>query len=188
VADDTIERTAFIARGQAPVGFRTSAARIEKGVDVVGNELGVRGKGPTGVVGLGEDAGVRGVGKGAGVRGVGEGEGRGGEFLSARYRAHVNLAPHAMDGGRVQTKVVTPVEFVDPSGGLPATGQIGDLWAWQTADPDPVPEEVPDGVHFGREQPLCHLWLCVRRSSGSRPAQWAQVLLGTPHEGRHPLP
>jgi len=60
----------FIALGPAPVGFRTSATRIGKGVDVEGNELGVRGQGPFGVVGSGEEAGVHGIGKAFGRGGA----------------------------------------------------------------------------------------------------------------------
>jgi hypothetical protein len=197
-----IRETAFVAEGSNPVGFRTSATSIGKGVDVVGNEIGVRGKGPIGVVGLGEDAGVRGVGvegrgEDAGVRGVGstagvrgvcESNGRGGEFVSKPFRAQVNLRPHDVAG--LRSKFATPLEFDNLNGStssaLPAKGMLGDLWVSTTRVPDLVPDDLPGaGLNVG---PQCHLWLCVRNSTGSENAQWAQVLLGTMCEGKHRLP
>jgi hypothetical protein len=161
----------FVALGPAAIGFSTSATRIDTGVDVEGRRLGVLGRGgPVGVEGRGTDFGVR---------GIGESNGRGGEFSSSLFRgAQINLRPHRMISPGA-TDVSTPRQFTDPRNELPSKGKLGDLWVSDSERPDLGGEGV---------QPQCHLWLCVRPSGSGRNAQWAQILLGTPFEGRHPLP
>jgi hypothetical protein len=174
----------FTAKGPAAVGFQTrpNVTGIHRGVDVIGTELGVRGRGPSGVVGVGTtEEGVRGhgplgvVGEGTrvGVVGVGLENGPGGKFLSNDFRAQINLAPHSVFVP-AQPKPAAPREFDAPVGGkLPKVGRLGDLWAFVT-DPE--------------QGSQCFLWLCVSASIDGAGAKWAQVLLGTPITGTHPLP
>jgi hypothetical protein len=204
---DIDERGGFIARGAAPVGFRTAAANIGKGVDVVGTQLGVRGAGPTGVEGNGEregvlgngPIGVHGNGEDAGVLGVGQSNAPGGRFKSQPFRgAQINLLPHSA-GTSATTYDVKPKQFINPSSQLPKRGNLGDLWVSTSKNQDAVPEgpapliattgpsgpEFHEGAREGEVQPQCHLWLCVRASGSGRNARWSQVLLGGAFEGRH---
>jgi hypothetical protein len=89
-----------------------------------------------------------------------------------------------MDRSPGTVAVSSPVVFASPENQLPSIGKLGDLWASFTTNEDPQP---PEGIPPG-PQPRCHLWLCVRAGAGANRPLWAQVLLGKPVEGRHPLP
>jgi hypothetical protein len=169
----TTQDNKFIALGPVVVGFGTSATRIQRGVDVAGTSKGVVGSGPVGVEGHGELSGIK---------GFGQVNGHGGEFNSQRFNAQVMLTPHRMDRNLGRPIAATPTQFQRPEDQLPGKGQLGDLWMSSTDAPD----LVPTGSKATGVQPECHLWLCVRASRGSRKAQWSQVLLGSPVEGRHP--
>lgn len=168
------EDNKFVALGAADAGFRTSGARIGRGADVAGTELGVFAQGPIGVEGHGGTTGVIGVGDGD--------DGSGGQFSSSAYKSpQVKIAPHAAllaedtPGPAVET---VPVQFATPEGLLPVSGQLGDLWVSSHPDqqvPLPGQEEIPP--------PQCRLWLCVRASAGAQRAYWAEVLLGAPKQG-----
>jgi hypothetical protein len=162
----------FVAIGPAAAGFGTSGARIDNGVDVQGRRIGVLGTGgPTGVEGRGDVVGVRGIARG---------DGRGGEFVSPVFRgAQISLKPHRMDRPALQTQLVSPTQLKDPGPDLPMKGRLGDIWASESTKPD-IGGEI--------ELTQCHLWLCVRASGSGRNARWAEVLLGIPFEGKHPLP
>lgn len=126
---------------------------------------GVYGAGPTGVFGHGAE-GVRGKGDSmAGVHGLSDKD-RGGVFEAGRS-AQVQLVPGVLGGSLPAPVPVTataiPAQREGPS--LPKDGRGGDLMA----------------VMDARRE--CTLWFCVRSGDGG-PAQWAQVLLGQPFEGR----
>ena len=146
--------TALGSAGGTPVGFLTHATHIDRGADVSGISLGVRGTGQVGVEG----------------RGTG---GPGGVFSSPDLHAQVRLEPR--DSTREpQLNAVKPTQYVNEEifKDLPVRATEGDLYVTRY----PVHDVVPPAR--GR----CVLWLCVSTPSG-RPAQWAQVLLGQPIEG-----
>ena len=134
-----------------------------------GTGPGVRGTSAdgSGVVGQSRtSAGVRGKGR-VGVRGEGS-AGRGGEFSSGAQHAQARLVPHQIGGAVPPPTPVAPRERKLPANQLPQNGKIGDLLLTQ---------------HDERVQ--CILWVCVAEAPGH--ARWAQVILGTPIEGTHPV-
>ncbi|MCC6178667.1 MAG: hypothetical protein IT305_25455 [Chloroflexi bacterium] len=130
-------------------------------------DTGVYGSGPTGVFGHGP-IGTRGQGDaGPGIHGVGMGnESRGGMFEAVRS-AQVQLVPFNL--GRQLPSPVTVTPQAIPAGRegplLPRDGRGGDLMA------------VEDTARH------CTLWFCTDGTDGSRPARWAQVLLGPSFDG-----
>ena len=64
--------TQYTALGPTTIGFQTSGTNILMGVDAGGNNVGVAGRGPLGVLGDGVSTGVQGKGRDFGV--IGEGE------------------------------------------------------------------------------------------------------------------
>ena len=128
-----------------------------------------RGSG-TGVYGTsGSGPGVRGTSRsGSGV--VGESQtSAGGEFKSGPQHAQVHLVPHAIGGSLPAPTAVPSRERKLAADQLPRNGKIGDL----------LLTEHDDAVG-------CILWVCVRGSTRGQ-ARWAQVLLGTPIKGTHPV-
>jgi hypothetical protein len=132
----------------------------DTGVYGAGPKTGVFGHGSFGVYGQTED--------GAGVYGYASAGGRGGRFQSERS-AQVQLMPRLVRGPFPTTVPANPREIpTGPEGvTLPKEGQGGDL------------------LTLMDNQRQCNLWFCVHGSEGKDvPAQWAQVLLGTPMAGR----
>lgn len=134
-----------------------------------GSGPGVRGTSSSGAGVVGESrtaAGVRASGR-LGVRARGS-AGPGGEFTSAEQHAQVRLVPHEIDGSPPPPTTVPPRERRLPPNQLPRDGKVGDLLLTQ---------------HDAAVR--CILWVCVDDSPGQ--ARWAQVLLGTPIRGAHPV-
>ncbi len=133
-----------------------------------GKGTGVRGTSASGSGVVGESrtsAGVRANGR-VGVRGEGS-AGPGGEFTSALQHAQLRLVPHTTGGSPTPTPLA-PKEQRLPANQLPQNGELGDL----------LLTEHEAAVR-------CILWVCVGDTPGH--ARWAQVLLGTPIEGTHPV-
>jgi hypothetical protein len=169
----------FTALGPADIGFQTNGAHITVGADITGNKIGVQGSGPIGVSGIGSrstttnpnmgvsgscdtGSGVDGRSKsGAGVSGLSTtGIGVFGESTVSRGGV---FASGTGRGAQLQLRPQI-VPF------LPRDGQEGDLFAARVNNPlEP-----------------CQLWFCVISAStdGHQPAQWSQVLLGSPFSGR----
>ncbi len=145
--------TALGSAGGTPVGFLTHATHIDRGVDVAGNSLGVRGTGQIGVQGIGTG-------------------GPGGVFSSPDLHAQVRLEPR--DSPRkAQLNAVKPTQYVNEEifKDLPLRATEGDLYVTRY----PV-QNVPMATS------RCVLWLCVSAPLGG-PAEWAQVLLAPPIKG-----
>jgi len=147
----------FTALGPAIIGFQTNASRIERGAEIAGNEAGVHGIGPTGILGTG----VR------NERHGGTDAGRGGRFASIPGRAQVNLQPQRMNINGV-AKLAEPFRLTNPV--LPRRGEPGDLWM----------SVIPDERHTPAA-----LFLCIvgDREDDHHQARWSQVLLGDAIEG-----
>jgi hypothetical protein len=147
----------FTATGPAQVGFQTDGTHIDRGAEIAGTTFGVLGRGPTGVVGQGDQDGVHGIG----------GAGRGGRFESGNMRAQIKLEPQRLEV-EDDTEPAHPFQLKgdDPDAPLPLpiAGQQGDLWMTQ----------IPGAGHTPAA-----LWLCVASgSTQEQPAVWSQVLLG----------
>jgi len=139
--------------------------------------MGVLGKGATGVGGLGtRGPGVNGIGSpGApGVLGVGQDGGRGlgvderGGIFESQRSAQVQLVP-ARGRGVPEQESFMPTIVAEPGRlgtELPETGRAGDLMS------------VID------ERGACALWLCTQGEKGGAPTRWAQVLLGPAFDGQ----
>jgi hypothetical protein len=158
----------FTATGPAIVGFQTNGANIQRGAEVAGTVLGVRGIGPTGVAGVGQN-------------------GPGGRFASSGAPPgppQIRIDPHESTHDPGKPVKANPMEFGRPEDVLPDLGHIGDLWfsffPKQRSDPHPAV--------------IAGLWLCVRPSELSQedanfePAVWCQVLLGAPVKGAQKVP
>jgi hypothetical protein len=109
-----------------------------------------------------------------GVLGRGQG-GPGGVFASdGGLVAQIRVQPHPMDVPDAMA-VAQPQEFARITS-LPISGTAGDffLGAFEVTQ------------RGGGRTGSCALWLCVTTagSQGSPPAQWCQVLLGTPVAGQ----
>lgn len=145
--------------------------------ETIPKNMGVIGKGETGVGGLGtrgpgvqgfgspQEPGVIGVGQ-DGVKGMGL-DGRGGIFESQRS-AQVQLVPTPGRPMAEQTSF-TPTIVAEPARlgpELPKAGRAGDLMS------------VID------ERGACTLWFCTEGETGGAPARWSQVLLGPSFDGR----
>jgi hypothetical protein len=192
----------FTALGPAAIGFQTDGTNITVGADITGNTVGVQGSGPIGVNGVGSlptttnpTIGVNGSSQsGYGVHGfsdVGVGvngsskngvgvfgestRGRGGIFASGRPSPDASLADAAQLQLRPQVvfQSQSPIPPPPPRNEvlplLPKDGQAGDLFAAQ----------------INSDLGACQLWFCVNSPSadGTQPAQWSQVLLGSPISG-----
>jgi len=191
---DHEEAQDFTALGPTAAGFRTRGARIQKGVDVIGTEVGVAGQGGTldvrgiGVSGFAHGIGVRGISvDGTGVEGSSRGE-AGADCIgvtgSSQAEDGIGVAASGSIGIRAFGDAVggtfstsnrgvqihlqpTDVTVEDP----PSEGRPGDLFVLRArATPDEVDRfgEVEDRY-------LAQLWFCLRGNIGKRPAVWGRV-------------
>jgi hypothetical protein len=119
---------------------------------------------------LGDGTGVWGAsGGGIGVHGRSE-SGRGGVFESTKS-SQLQLVPTERP---VREQAMTTVTLTPHFPVLPNDGEAGDMSA--------TLEQEPDGTTGGTSL-QARLWFCVRSNSTSRPAGWAQVLLGDTFDG-----
>jgi hypothetical protein len=153
----------FTAIGGAVVGFQTNSSTIDRGADIAGNSMGIRGscESGIGVQGVSHDSvGVHGSStKGPGVFGE-SAQGRGGVFRT-NHEAQLQLIP-LQPAIRYEGPTSAVEDNLIPR--LPKDGEVGDLLA---AD-----------FGFG-EHGNCQLWFCVKSSENGNSAQWRQVTFGS---------
>ena len=163
----------FTALGGAAVGFQTNSTEIDKGADIAGNSMGIRGSCESGVGIFGESFSRQGVmgashdsigvhgssTKGPGVFGE-SAQDRGGVFRT-NHEAQLQLIPRK-PASIYQGPTSAVEDKLIPQ--LPKDGEAGDLLA----------------ADFGFGEPgNCQLWFCVKSSENGNPAQWRQVTFGS---------
>jgi hypothetical protein len=167
------EKSDFVADGGDSVttGYGTNSTSLAFGVNVSGNQVGVVGNGPTGVMGQGNN-------------------GPGGRFAATSATTfpeppQVHLDPH-LTGRPGATGQAMPIQFINPKGILPQVGIVGDMWFSNDPKATSVSKDASDKLlTIGAA-----LWICVRASEGQvgrtgfQQAFWCQVLLGTAFQGQ----
>jgi hypothetical protein len=167
------EKSGFVADGGDSVttGYGTNSTSLAFGVNVSGNQVGVVGNGPTGVMGQGSN-------------------GPGGSFAATSTSTfpeppQVHLDPHPTGSPGAPSQAM-PTQFTNPKGILPQVGAVGDMWFSNDPKATSVSKDAPDKL----QSIGAALWICVRASEGHvgrlgfQQAFWCQVLLGTAFPGQ----